>query len=70
MVGLRGIALTDLRPAGIAWIDNHRVDVVTEGDFIEEGRSIEVIADEEYRRVVKLIEDPEPDQTEENAPQT
>ncbi|MCH8939684.1 MAG: nodulation protein NfeD [Chloroflexi bacterium] len=70
MVGSRGIALTDLRPAGIARIDNRRVDVVTEGDFIEEGRSIEVIADEEYRRVVKLIEDPEPDQTEENAPQT
>ena len=70
LVGLRGIALTDLRPAGAARIDNHRVDVVTEGGFIEEGRSIEVIADEEYRRVVKLIEDPEPDQTEENAPQT
>lgn len=70
LVGLRGIALTDLRPAGIARIDNRRVDVVTEGDFIEEGRSIEVIADEEYRRVVKLIEDPEPDQTEETAPQT
>ncbi len=69
MVGLRGIALTDLRPAGIAWIDNHRVDVVTEGDFIEEGRRIEVIADEEYRRVVKLIEDTEPGQTEETAPQ-
>lgn len=70
LVGLRGIALTDLRPAGMARIDNRRVDVVTEGDFIEEGRSIEVIADEEYRRVVKLIEDPEPDQTEETAPQT
>lgn len=70
LVGLRGIALTDLRPAGAALIDNHRVDVVTEGGFIEEGRSIEVIADEEYRRVVKLIEDPEPDQTEETAPQT
>ena len=54
----------------MARIDNRRVDVVTEGDFIEEGRSIEVIADEEYRRVVKLIEDPGPDQTEENAPQT
>jgi membrane-bound serine protease (ClpP class) len=70
LVGARGIALTDLRPAGVARIDNHRVDVVTEGGFIEEGRSIEVIADEEYRRVVKAVEDPEPDQTEENAPQT
>ena len=47
--------------------------MVTEGDFIEEGTEVEVIADEEYRRVVRAIEspeDPEPDQTEENAPQT
>jgi membrane-bound serine protease (ClpP class) len=70
MVGARGVALTDLRPAGVAHIDNHRVDVVTEGDFIDEGSSIEVIADEEYRRVVRAIEDSEPDQVEENAPQT
>ena len=70
LVGTRGIALTDLRPAGVARIDNQRVDVVTEGDFIEAGSTIEVIADEEYRRVVRLIEDPEPDPVEENAPQT
>jgi membrane-bound serine protease (ClpP class) len=70
LVGARGIALTDLRPAGVARIDNHRVDVVTEGDFIEEGRSIEVIADEEYRRVVAAIDEPEANQIEENAPQT
>ncbi len=70
MVGARGIALTDLHPAGVARIDNNRVDVVTEGDFIDEGSSIEVIADEEYRRVVRTIENPEPDQVEENAPQT
>ena len=59
IVGARGIALTDLRPAGVAIIDNHRVDVVTEGDFIEEGRAIEVIADEEYRRVVKMVDERE-----------
>ena len=69
IVGARGIALTDLRPAGVAIIDNHRVDVVTEGDFIEEGRAIEVIADEEYRRVVKMVDEREAQQNEENAPQ-
>ena len=69
MVGARGIALTDLRPSGVAHIDNHRVDVVTEGDFIEEGRAIEVIADEEYRRVVKMVDETEAKQNEENAPQ-
>lgn len=70
MVGARGIALTDLRPAGVARIDNHRVDVVTEGDFIEEGRGIEVIADDEYRRVVIAIDEPGADRVEENAPET
>jgi membrane-bound serine protease (ClpP class) len=70
MVGAQGIALTDLRPAGDARIDNRRVDVVTEGDFIEEGRRIEVIADEEYRRVVAAVDEPEADQVEGTAPQT
>ena len=70
MVGARGIALTDLRPAGVVRIDNHRVDAVTEGGFIEEGTIIEVIADEEYRRVVKSVDTQEANQIEGNAPQT
>ena len=68
MVGARGIALTDLRPSGVARIDNHRIDVVTEGGFIEEGKTIEVIADEEYRRVVKLVDETESEPIEENTP--
>ena len=68
MVGARGIALTDLRPSGVARIDNHRIDVVTEGGFIEEGKTIEVIADEEYRRVVKIVDETESEPIEENTP--
>ena len=68
MVGARGIALTDLRPAGVAQIDNHRIDVVTEGGFIEEWKTIEVIADEEYRRVVKIVDETESEPIEENTP--
>ena len=68
MVGARGIALTDLRPSGVAQIDNHRIDVVTEGGFIEEGKTIEVIADEEYRRVVKIVDETESEPIEENTP--
>ena len=68
MVGARGTALTDLRPSGVARIDNHRIDVVTEGGFIEEGKTIEVIADEEYRRVVKIVDETEPDPIGENTP--
>jgi membrane-bound serine protease (ClpP class) len=33
-VGLEGVALTDLRPAGLARFGDERVDVVTLGDFI------------------------------------
>ncbi len=68
MVGSRGTALTDLRPSGVARIGNHRIDVVTEGDFIEEGKTIEVIADEEYRRVVKMVDETEAKPIEENTP--
>ena len=68
MVGARGIALTDLRPSGVARIDNHRIDVVTEGGFIEKGKTIEVIADEEYRRVVKIVDETESEPIEENTP--
>jgi membrane-bound serine protease (ClpP class) len=48
-----GVALSDLRPSGIASIDGERVDVVTEGEHIAEGEPIEVVNDEGYRRVVR-----------------
>lgn len=48
-----GEALSDLRPAGVASFSGHRVDVVTEGDYIAAGQMVEVIRAERYRRVVK-----------------
>ena len=50
-----GVALTDLRPSGIATIDGERIDVVTEGEHIAEGDPIEVVLDEGYRRVVRRL---------------
>jgi membrane-bound serine protease (ClpP class) len=32
--GKQGISVTDLRPAGIALIEGKRLDVVTDGDYI------------------------------------
>ena len=55
MLGQRGIALSDLRPAGVAEINNERKDVVTEGDFIANGSEIEVILVEGSRIVVKAV---------------
>ena len=48
-----GVALSDLRPSGIASIDGERLDVVTEGEHILEGEPIEVVSDKGHRRVVR-----------------
>ena len=42
-LGQTGIALTALRPAGTAMIENKRLDVVSVGDFIEVDVPIQVI---------------------------
>lgn len=41
--GKQGITTTNLRPAGMAEIDNQRIDVVSEGGYIERGTIIEVV---------------------------
>ena len=50
-----GTALTPLRPAGTALIGGQRVDVVTEGPFIERGSRITVVAVDGMRVVVRTI---------------
>ena len=44
LLGKTGVAATDLRPAGIAIIEESRVDVVSEGGYIDRGTKITVIA--------------------------
>jgi len=53
--GATGVTLSDLHPSGIAEIDGHRVDVVSDGGYIAAGQPIEVVRDEGYRRVVRRI---------------
>lgn len=43
-IGLEGVALSDLRPSGIAQINGKRVDVVTRGEYLEKNSSILVEA--------------------------
>jgi len=50
-----GEALTDLRPAGTAIINDKRYDVVTQGEYIEKGNKIKVIEIEGSKIVVKEI---------------
>jgi membrane-bound serine protease (ClpP class) len=59
-VGAVGVALTDLRPSGVADFDGHRVDVVTEGDYLAAGEQVQVLHAERYRRVVRRATDGNP----------
>lgn len=51
----RGQALSTLRPSGIALLDGERVDVVSEGEFIDAGKDVEVVRVDGNRIVVKRI---------------
>jgi membrane-bound serine protease (ClpP class) len=52
-VGKHGTTLTPLRPAGIAEFDGERVDVVSEGVFLEAGQPIQVLRVDGNRIVVR-----------------
>ncbi|MFO7586891.1 MAG: NfeD family protein [Gemmatimonadota bacterium] len=43
LVGRRGVAATDLRPSGTALVGDERLDVVTEGPWVEEGTQVVVV---------------------------
>ncbi len=51
-IGKSGMALTSLRPAGTALIEDKRLDVVTLGDFIEKDTEITIIRIDGNRIVV------------------
>jgi len=50
--GRKGMAMTLLRPSGIAMIDDRRYDVVTRGEFLEKGTPIRVVTAKGARIVV------------------
>ena len=51
--GKSGHAISPLRPAGIANIGNARVDVVSDGEFIEPGTAVDVVRVDGNRVVVR-----------------
>lgn len=56
-LGKEGKAVTTLRPAGIGLIDGVRLDIVTKGNFIEEGSNIKVVDVEGRRIIVDIIKE-------------
>jgi membrane-bound serine protease (ClpP class) len=51
--GMIGDTVTDLRPSGKAVIDNQRIDVVSEGEYIPKGQKIKVLKVTGSRIVVR-----------------
>jgi membrane-bound serine protease (ClpP class) len=54
MVGDVGVALTPLRPAGRAEFGDRRLDVLTEGEFVERGQRVRIVSVKGNRVVVAL----------------
>lgn len=59
LVGRRGVAVTDLRPAGVGRFEGERVDIVAEEGWLTSGTPIEIVRSEGYRHVVRAVETPE-----------
>lgn len=59
LVGLTGMSLTPLHPSGIAMIDGQRLDVVSEGDYIDRDQAIVVRRVDGPRIVVGLHSAPD-----------
>ena len=55
LAGQSGQSLSTLRPARVALIDGQRVDVVTDGEFIEPETKVGVVAVEGSRVVVRSL---------------
>ena len=55
LLGLTGRTLTGLRPAGVAELGSQRVQVVSQGTFIDEGVEVEVVSVRGARVEVKPV---------------
>ena len=56
LLGKEGLALSLLRPSGVGEFDGQRLDVVSEGLYIEPGTKIKIVQTEGRRIVVKPVE--------------
>ena len=53
--GSEGVAITDLRPAGVGLFADERMDVVSESEGIEQGTKIRITSAEGYRHIVRAV---------------
>ncbi|MEZ4271883.1 MAG: hypothetical protein R3C68_10780, partial [Myxococcota bacterium] len=57
LLGLRGVAMTVLRPSGVAEINGRRVHVLTEGLFVAQGTPVIVTQADGHRVVVQPVDE-------------
>ncbi|MGP4107228.1 NfeD family protein [Virgibacillus sp. L01] len=55
LIGLEGVTVTQLRPSGTAIFDDERLDVVSEGGFIQSNKPVKVVKVEGVRVVVREV---------------
>ncbi len=55
-LGQIGVAVTPLRPTGVALIEGDRIEVVTEGEFIATGSRVRVVAMDRRRFFVRMAD--------------
>ena len=55
LIGAVGLTTTDLRPSGTAEFGDERIDVVTEGPFLEAGVRVKILHADGYRHVVREV---------------
>jgi membrane-bound serine protease (ClpP class) len=55
LMGVEGVAVTDLRPAGVGQFGDENVDVVSEGPWVMAGTPIRVVRADAYRQVVRPV---------------
>jgi membrane-bound serine protease (ClpP class) len=55
LIGKEGKALTTLRPAGMADFDGDKIDVVADGDYVQQGSRLKVLRVEGSKVVVREI---------------
>lgn len=55
LVGRRGLAATPLRPEGTALVGEERLEVTTDGEWVEEGEEVEVVSAEGLRARVRAV---------------
>jgi membrane-bound serine protease (ClpP class) len=66
LVGVEGLAVTDLRPSGSGKFGEEYVDVVSEGGWVPAGTPIRIVRSDAYRHVVRPVA-PKPSDAPESA---